>query len=193
MTSEDIICSSIGVNFSCMRSDFHFKDIWQKGDVAVQICNVILPETNSSPLKIGLPNRKVVFQPSILRILRGYVSFREGNPPKGTSLTLSRLKFCTPRPVNQKELNWCFFRNDVFAQPATSRKFAYLVWVFWDVRRVPPPITPKAFLLEVLDLFCCNKSSNHFRRLDFPGKRVSQRRTFSSLQLFRLQKNYIFR
>ena len=27
------------------------------------------------PLKIGLPNRKVVFQPSIFR---GYVSFREG-------------------------------------------------------------------------------------------------------------------
>ena len=34
-----------------------------------------LPETNSSPLKIGLPNRKVVFQPSIFR---GHVSFREG-------------------------------------------------------------------------------------------------------------------
>ena len=34
-----------------------------------------LPETNSSPLKIGLPNRKVVFQPSIFR---SYVSFREG-------------------------------------------------------------------------------------------------------------------
>ena len=34
-----------------------------------------LPETNGLPLKIGLPNRKVVFQPSIFR---GYVSFREG-------------------------------------------------------------------------------------------------------------------
>ncbi len=34
-----------------------------------------LPETNSSTLKIGIPNRKVVFQPSIFR---GYVSFREG-------------------------------------------------------------------------------------------------------------------
>ena len=34
-----------------------------------------LPETNSSSLKIGLPNRKVLFQPSIFR---GYVSFREG-------------------------------------------------------------------------------------------------------------------
>ena len=33
------------------------------------------PETNSSHLKIGHPNRKVVFQPSIFR---GYVSFREG-------------------------------------------------------------------------------------------------------------------
>ena len=35
-----------------------------------------LPETNSSPLKIGYPKRKVVFQ---LSIFRGYVSFREGN------------------------------------------------------------------------------------------------------------------
>ena len=32
-----------------------------------------LPETNSSPLKIGIPNRKVVFQPAIFR---GY-GFRE--------------------------------------------------------------------------------------------------------------------
>ena len=37
---------------------------------------ITLPQTNSSHLKIGLPNRKVVFQPSIFR---GYVSFREGN------------------------------------------------------------------------------------------------------------------
>ena len=35
-----------------------------------------LPETNSSPLKIDHPKRKLVFQPSIFR---GYVSFREGN------------------------------------------------------------------------------------------------------------------
>ena len=35
-----------------------------------------LPETNSSPLKIGHPKRKVVFQPWIFR---GYVSFRECN------------------------------------------------------------------------------------------------------------------
>ena len=34
-----------------------------------------LPETNGSPLKIGFPKRKVVFQPSIFRC---YVSFREG-------------------------------------------------------------------------------------------------------------------
>ena len=34
-----------------------------------------LPETNSSPLKMGLPNRKVVFQPSIFGC---YVSLREG-------------------------------------------------------------------------------------------------------------------
>ena len=36
---------------------------------------VTLPETNSSPLKIGHPKRKLVFQPSIFRC---YVSFREG-------------------------------------------------------------------------------------------------------------------
>ncbi len=40
-----------------------------------QKSHITLPETNSSPLKIGLPNRNVVFQPSIFR---GYVSFREG-------------------------------------------------------------------------------------------------------------------
>ncbi len=34
-----------------------------------------LPETNNSHLKIGHPNRKLVFQPSIFT---GYVSFREG-------------------------------------------------------------------------------------------------------------------
>ena len=35
-----------------------------------------LPETNTSPLKIGLPKEKVVFQPSIFR---RYVSFSEDN------------------------------------------------------------------------------------------------------------------
>ncbi len=35
-----------------------------------------LPETNISSLKIGHPNRKVVFQPSIFR---GYASFGEGS------------------------------------------------------------------------------------------------------------------
>ena len=36
---------------------------------------IALPETNSSPLKIGHPKMKLVFQPSIFRC---YVSFREG-------------------------------------------------------------------------------------------------------------------
>jgi len=35
-----------------------------------------LPETNSSPLKIGHHERKLIFQPVILR---GYVRFREGS------------------------------------------------------------------------------------------------------------------
>ena len=34
-----------------------------------------LPETNSSPLEMGLLKRKVVFQPSVFRF---HVSFREG-------------------------------------------------------------------------------------------------------------------
>ena len=38
---------------------------------------VTFSETNSSPLKIGLPNRNVVFQPSICRGKLA-VSFREG-------------------------------------------------------------------------------------------------------------------
>ncbi len=45
-----------------------------------------LPETNTSHLKIGLPNRKVVFQPSIFR---GYVSFREGKLPKPSPIPSS--------------------------------------------------------------------------------------------------------
>ena len=44
--------------------------------VSKWVMGYTLPETNSSHLKIGLPNRKVIFQPSIFC---GYVSFREGN------------------------------------------------------------------------------------------------------------------
>ncbi len=43
-------------------------------------CMDTLPETNSSHLKIGLPNRKVVFQPSIFR--GRTVGFREGSYKK---------------------------------------------------------------------------------------------------------------
>ncbi len=41
------------------------------------------PKANSSPLKIGFPKRKLVFQPFILR---GYVSFREIAPDSKDSL-----------------------------------------------------------------------------------------------------------
>jgi len=41
-----------------------------------KIASSALPETHSSPLKIGHPKRKLVFQPSIFRC---YVSFRESN------------------------------------------------------------------------------------------------------------------
>ena len=46
---------------------------WQmKGKEGIPIKKSTLPETNSSSLKIGLPKRKVIFQPTIFR---GYVSF----------------------------------------------------------------------------------------------------------------------
>ena len=45
-----------------------------------------LPETNSSPLKVGLPQRKLVFQPSIFRY---HVSFREATPESGGTIEFS--------------------------------------------------------------------------------------------------------
>ena len=59
------------------KSSFHVKRISSNGLQSLKLINqgITLPETNSLHLKIGHPNRKVVFQPSILR---GYVSFREG-------------------------------------------------------------------------------------------------------------------
>ena len=40
------------------------------------LIQVTLPETNSSPLKMMVSNRNLLFQGSIFR---GYVSFREGS------------------------------------------------------------------------------------------------------------------
>ncbi len=51
-----------------------------------------LTETNSSPLKIGHPKRKVVFQPSIFR---GYVSFREGTVTDGLLISFNDLQPCS--------------------------------------------------------------------------------------------------
>ena len=50
---------------------------WLKGIML----GITLPEPNSSPLKTGLPKRKVVFQPTILR---GYVGCREGKSKNGS-------------------------------------------------------------------------------------------------------------
>ncbi len=50
-----------------------------------QFITFTLPETNTSPLKIGLPNRKFMFQPSIFR---GHVSFREAKSQKGSLVKL---------------------------------------------------------------------------------------------------------
>ena len=49
-----------------------------------------LPETNSSPLKLGLPKRKLIFQPSIVRgellvlgRVNSTVSLASGTPASG--------------------------------------------------------------------------------------------------------------
>ena len=54
---------------------FSFHSIRFGIDLVVFWCT--LPETNSSHLKIGLPKRKLIFQPQWFRC---YVSFREGIP-----------------------------------------------------------------------------------------------------------------
>jgi len=56
--------------FVFMRKQY--PKVWFHG---LRFPNLTLPETYSLPLKIGLPNRKVVFQPSIFRC---YVSFWDG-------------------------------------------------------------------------------------------------------------------
>ena len=64
------------VYYHCMIWDWDAHELF----VHLVICTnlyvyLTLPKANSSPLKIGFPKRKLVFQPFILR---GYVSFREG-------------------------------------------------------------------------------------------------------------------
>ncbi len=66
-TFEGLSCCPTNVSQKCYQ-----KQTFPKTKVPK---NVTLPETNSSHLKIGLPNRKVVFQPSIFR--GENVSFRE--------------------------------------------------------------------------------------------------------------------
>ena len=57
--------------------NLHGKDFSNGNLTRIVNHQAILPKTNSSPLKIGLPKRKVVSQPSIFRC---YVSFRECKP-----------------------------------------------------------------------------------------------------------------
>ena len=68
------------------QSNFHVGNVslpgqaWSYGPMAFPASwnNFTLPETNSSPLKIGLPKRNIVFQPSIFRcelLVLGSVSF----------------------------------------------------------------------------------------------------------------------
>ena len=66
-----------------------YKDPYYK-PISIMECHT-LPETNSSPLKIGHPKRKLVFQPSIFRC---YVSFREGKGFEHCSLLGGFRDFC---------------------------------------------------------------------------------------------------
>ena len=62
-----------------------------------------LPETNGLPLKIGLPNRKIVFQ---LSIFRGYVSFKEISRRVllsydiGCFIGILKVVYCNPHAQN---------------------------------------------------------------------------------------------
>ena len=66
-------------SFGVLGLNFAPNCLWQPGhshpSEMLLASRATLPETNSSPLKMGHPKRELVFQPSIFRC---YVSFREG-------------------------------------------------------------------------------------------------------------------
>ena len=71
--------SSVEVLLEALMADQHvaYKQVSNLGGRLVE--TLTLPETNSSPLKIVIPNRKYIFQPSIFR---GHVSFLGCNHEK---------------------------------------------------------------------------------------------------------------
>ena len=73
----------IPMMFFCVKAlqlDWSKKNGEPSFEVILNFFEFALPKTNSSPLKIGHPRRKLVFQPSIFR--GENVSFREGKTPK---------------------------------------------------------------------------------------------------------------
>ena len=77
------------------------------------------PKTKSSPLKIGYPKRKLVFQPSIFR---GYVSFREGI--EIVLFTRYLLWTCLPKHTT-KVIHKLGISNHAFASKKKCRKIPH--------------------------------------------------------------------
>ena len=94
-----------------------------------------LPETNSSSLKIGLPKRKIIFQPSNLRC---YVSFREGNLPQKESIS--------PRPMERPEI--CVYATPVFIGATSKRDGSNLI------QKMTKPDSEKSTHLSGFAIIC---------------------------------------
>ncbi len=82
-------CQVLRARQRSMRAKLKAGVLWTQQTTLKKVTRNTLPETNIA-LKIGLPNRKVVFQPSIFR---GYVSFRECIPVSEIYKLLLETKF----------------------------------------------------------------------------------------------------
>ena len=112
----------------CLPSDFCLKNVLEHTPT--------LPETNSLHLKIGLPDRKVVFQPSIFRGLLLLVSGR-----------------VTPQTTNNKEL--LQLRNMIIEHMGlSSEPTAGWVDLSQRLRHMCSPMVVAFFLLGPVFLFC---------------------------------------
>ena len=93
-----------------------------------------LPETNIA-LKIGLPNRKVVFQPSIFRC---YVNFREGIPVSEIYKLLLETKFMSSWRISWEPWGWGIsgdswmypYQRTPMGNPYISPIYPYIVGVY---------------------------------------------------------------
>ena len=97
--------------------------------------NGTLPKTNSSPLKIGHPKRKLVFQPSIFRC---HVSFREGR----SLYSMAQYGCYFQKPL------WSFRSANSFLESSHNfQKISIYRWVQWT------PFPPKKRWARVCFLY----------------------------------------